>query len=376
MKEITIKYWGHLGRQEERKYLCSDQKIDFTMRAAQKIDLREVSLCTDLVTLNLSDNMLQELDLSPLSGSQTISSINLENNHLVRLDLWPLVNCSSLTSINLSNNRLSNLDLTPVFLGAQLQLDSSVVTGADYILRFALTNTEIKERFLLVRPDNSPWTATPVIIWQKFEALSQLVSWAEIRRRILSIMKQTPRECWFSIQRGLMIGLAFEELSGYDGDPNDLLSTTSEDMDFKSARKAIFAKAIELLDTQIESGGSTLFLETERMKTTRASKLIPKIVEARKAEMDSTVVQTKGSISLMNSLWLSYYGFKILEALDIGTQHYGDELDKIRISLDELGFSLNTQEVSSLSNTNITYPIRSSQSLRTYVFNLIEGAYA
>ncbi len=52
MKEITIKYWGHHGRQEERKFQCSDRKIDMIMRAAKKVDLSEVGNCTEIEVLN------------------------------------------------------------------------------------------------------------------------------------------------------------------------------------------------------------------------------------------------------------------------------------------------------------------------------------
>jgi len=376
MKEITIKYWGYHGRQEERKFQRGDRKIDMIMRAAQRVDLTEVSKCTKLEILNLGNNMFEEIDFAPLSQSQSISTLILENNHLTSLDLWPLADCKSLTNLNLKNNRLPGLDLTPIFLRAHIELDSSVVISADYILRFVLTSFQLKERFLLVRSDKAPWTATPVIIWNKYEVLVKTMEWSEIHQRIQTILNQVPKIDWYAVQRGLMMALSFDELAGYDGNPRNLLDRTSADMDYETARQTIFDRAIELLDEQVETGGATLFLDIEAMKTTRASKLILKIVEARKQEMENTIVQTKGSIALMNSLWLSYYGFKLLEALDVGIQHYGDGLSRMRESLDDLGFVLKTKEVASItSNVNID-PIRASNSLKKHVSHLVERAYS
>ncbi|MFW9793120.1 MAG: hypothetical protein ACFFEE_02365 [Candidatus Thorarchaeota archaeon] len=376
MKEITIKYWGYMGRQEERKFQCDDRKIDMKMRAAQRVDLSEVSRCTDIEVLNLGTNMLEEIDLAPLAGSRTISRLNLENNHLTFLDLWPLSDCDSLTYLNLKDNRLSGLDLTPLFLRAHMELDSSVVISADYTLRYLLTSEQLKERFLLARPDKAPWTATPVIIWNTYEALAETMGWADILKRIQTVLSQVPESDWYATQRGLMIALSIDELAGYDGDPNTLLDWTSDEMDFSTARQKIIDRAIDLLDEQIETGGSTLFLNTEAMKESRASKLIPKIVEARKQEMENIVVLTKGSTALMNSLWLSYYGFKILEALNIrSSRHYGDDLIGIKESFDELGFELKTKEVSSLSSRYILDPIRASDSLKKFMCNLVEQVY-
>ncbi|MHA2024869.1 MAG: hypothetical protein ACW98U_03115 [Candidatus Thorarchaeota archaeon] len=376
MKEITIKYWGHHGRQEERKFQCGDRKIDMIMRAAKKVDLSEVVNCTEIEVLNLSNNMIEEIDLSPLSTCNSLTTLLLENNNLTNLDLWSLAGSKSLVNLDLKNNRLPSLDLTPLFLRAHIEVDSSVVISADYILRYALTSAQLEKRFLLVRPDKAPWTATPVIIWNKYETLAKNIGWSDIRQRITTILDQVDERNWFALQRGLLMGLSLEELAGYDGDPRNLLSTTTDDMDFITARNVVFNRAIELLESQVEVGGSTLFLDTESMKTTRASKLIPRIIEARRLEMENAVVQTKGSIALMNSLWLTHYGYKILQALDVGIQHYGDGINRMKKNLEELGFELKTEEVSSIASAQSIDPIIASDSLKIHVSHLIEQAYS
>ena len=375
MEEITIRYWSPHGRQEETKFRCDDKTIDLIMRAAKKMDLSSLRKCTSLVTLNLANNMLEELDLSPLSGNLTLAELRLENNHLPSLDLWPLGNCNALSKLNLTNNRLQDLDLTPVLTRSHVLLDSSVVMYSDNILRYLLTTKELAERFLLVRPDRAPWTSPPVLMWVSYENLAMKMDWSTIRERILTVLSQTTKEDWYSLQRGLLIGFNMEELAGFDGDPALLLDRADETMDYQNAKRAIFDRAVELLDEQILNEGPTLFLDTEAMKETRASKLIAKIVEARKREINNTTVLTKGSTSLMNSLWLTHYGYKILEALSVGILHFGAELEKIKQSLDELGFTLKTRDVESLDTAVIPESVVSSQSMKHFVFNQIEKAY-
>jgi len=375
MEEIIIRYLSPHGRQEETKYRRDDKKIELIMRAAMKVNLSNLSECTNLLTLNLANNMLEELDLSPLSGNKTLVEIRLEDNHLPALNLWPLVSCPELRRLNLTRNRLHALDVTPVLVRSQVQLDSSVVMSSDSITRYLLTTNQLADRLLLVRPDRVSWTAPPVLMWTSYKTLAKKMGWAAIRERIVTVLNQITEIDWYAVQRGLLIGFGMEELAGFDGNPSELLADTTGSMDYKSARRSIYDRAVELLDDQISNGGPTLFLDIEEMKETRASKLIAKIVEARRNEIENTTVLTKGSISLMNSLWLTHYGYKILEALGVGMKHFGVEIEMVQQSFDELGFSLKTREVESIEAVDIKEPIVSSQSMKNFVFNQIEKAY-
>jgi len=375
MDEITIRYWSPHGRQEETKYKSNDKNIDLTMRAAKQVDLLDLSKCTSLMILNLSNNLLEDLDLSPLSGNQSLTEVNLENNHLAFIDLWPLGNCPFLGRLKLTHNRLQKLDITPVLAKVQALIDSSVVISADSVLRYLLTSHELAERFLLVRPDRAPWAAAPVLMWVTYDDLAKKYDWCVIRERILTVLKQTTENDWYQIQRGLLIGLGMEELAGFDGNPVNLLDTTDNTMDFEEARREIFDCTVELLDHQIENEGPTLFLDIERMRDTRASKLIGKIVDARRREIEDTVVPMKGSIALMNNLWLTHYGYRILEALDVGLRQFGAGIEKVRASLEDLGLPLKTFEVESIENDIIEPAVVVSRSMKRFIHSQIEKAY-
>ena len=375
MDEITIKYWSPHGRQEETKFHCDDIKIDLTMRAANKVDLSNLTKCTKLRVLSLSSNMLEELDLSPLSESQTLAEVHLENNHLTSLNLWPLGNCGSLNRLNLTQNRIQRLDLTPVLAKVIALIDSSVVISADSVLQYFFTNAELARRFLLVRPDRAPWTAPPVLMWVTYEDLAQQFEWSIIRKRIFTVLMQMSEQDWYSVQRGLLIGFGMEELAGFDGNPIRLFDNTDDKMDYITAKRMIFDRTVELLDEQITHNGPTLFLNTEKMKQNRASKLITKIVEAREREMETAIIPKKGNTFLMNNLWLTHYGYRILEALGLGLRHFGVGIEEVKSSLEDIGFSLKTYEVESLEYANFEEPVVTSRSMKKFVYNQIEKAY-
>jgi hypothetical protein len=56
-------------------------------------------------------------------------------------------------------------------------------------------------------------------------------------------------------------------------------------------------------------------------------------------------------------------------------RHFGIEIEKVKQSLDELGFSLKTREVESIETAVIDEPVVSSQSMKRFVLNQIEKAY-
>ncbi|TFG33774.1 hypothetical protein EU527_06805 [Candidatus Thorarchaeota archaeon] len=328
--------------------------------------------CKELESIDLSNNMLTELDFSPLIDCMTLRDIRLKNNHLKELDFWPLVNCPSLVNIDLSENRIQGIDLSPVFLRAKVRMDSSVVIQADFILRYIYTHKELVERFHLVRPDGAPWHAIPVIIWINYRKKSDDMSWSKIKQPLQLLIKSIDKEKWYNCQRGLLIGLDMTELSGFDGNPMKLLDTTDSNMTYKEARQAIYDRTLELLGQQFEDNGPTLFLDIEKMKNTRASKLIPHIVELRKRELENTTLQIKGSKVFLKPLWFTHYGLTILKATGKGLTTDLEGLQLLKSSFSELNLNLKTKDVQDVYQS---YNGNGSSSMQRYVFNYIQGFY-
>jgi hypothetical protein len=372
MDDIIIKYWSPHGRQEETKFQKGHRQIDLVMRAARRIDLSNIRKCSNLEKLDLSHNMLDDLDLSPLTGNSTLQELHIQNNHLEDLDLWPLVDCAKLRVIDLSDNRLRGLDITPIFIATKTRIDSSTVVSADELLRFIFTREQLRERFQLVRTDGAPWTAPPVIMWLSYRELAQKFDWNGIRRRITSTLEKLPSEEWYGAQRGMLIGLGMEELAGFDGNPADLLRGTMNDMSFKDARHIIFDNTIELIESQIERDGPTLFLDMEKMRKTGASKLIPKIAERRREEVENACLYIKGSRVFLEELWMTHYGYQLLAASNIGLTTDLEGLESIKSNFEELGMKIRTENTMIDSSPCMDFV---SESMRSHVLHLISGVY-
>ncbi len=372
MDEITIRYWSPHGRQEETKFHSGHSKIDLVMRAAKEVDLTDLQECNKLEFLDLSNNMLESLDLSPLSNCSTLKEINLRNNHLTQIDLWPLFNSQSLRLLDLSENRLHQINLSPVFLKSKVKADSFTVIQADCMLRYVYTQKELSEKFHLIRPDGAPWPAVPVIIWTDHKAISKDIDWGMMKQRIVQIIESVPKQKWFSFQRGLLQSLGMSELSGYDNNPLDLIDMIDNEMPYPEARNAIYDRVLDLLQNQLENDGPTLFLDIENMKKTRASKLIPVIIELRKREIESTVVQIKGSRIFLRPLWLTHYGFTILHAMGMGLTTDSEGLERIERSFSKLDLTLKLKKVKVVQPS---YSGKGSLGLQGHLFNLIRGMY-
>jgi hypothetical protein len=372
MKDLTIRYWSPHGRQEETKFQRNDTKIDLAMRAAKRVDLSDIQKCTGLEKLDLSFNMLDDLDLSPLASSSLLQEIQVQNNHLTNIDLWPLANCANLKEIDISDNRIRGLDLTPVFLMATVRMDSSAVISADSILHYVFTREQLCDKFKLIRSDKAPWTAPPVIMWVPYRELERKYDWPEIRQRIASLLDKIPKEKWFAAQRGLLSGFGMDELAGFDGNPANLLEDARNDISYRDARQAIFDTTINAIESQIERGGPTLFLDTERMSKTRASKLIPLIVERRQSEIENASITTRGRKVLLEDLWLTHYGYQILKALKLGLITDNEKLSLITEGFEELGMTTRIVKAGETSRSVTSFI---SESMRSYVMQLVQGAF-
>jgi hypothetical protein len=342
------------------------------MRAAKKIDLSNISKCRNLEILDLSHNMLDELDLTPLMGCSTLVELRIQSNHLKTLNLWPLVNCIELKEIDITENRLHGFDLSPIFLKTYVRIDSSVVISADSLLQYIFTADELGKHFQLVRTDAAPWTAPPVIMWSAYTDLAKRIEWPDIKNRIDLLLDRVNEDQWYSIQRGLLIGLGIEELAGFDGDPKQLLEDTDHKISFKEARQIIFDNTVKSLEKQLDNNGPTLFLDIEKMRKTGASKLIPKIVERRKREVESTIIPVKGSKVFLESLWMTHYGYHILRAANFNLETDLAGFNTIKENFEKLGMTIKTQNA---PNPNISSSYKMSRGMHRHMLNFIRGYY-
>lgn len=369
MEEIIIKYWSPHGRQEETKFSCNHTKIDFVMRAAKKVDLSDLSRCQGLKNLDLSHNMLEELNLSPLSDCQQIEEIHLESNHLSKLDLWPLQENLNLQFLDISENRLQGLDLTPVIQHVRTKMDSSVVVSVDNIFRYVYARAELSKQFEVLRTDGMSWPIPPVIMWTLYSEMVKKFDWAQMKERIILALRKMKPIHWYGAQRGLLQGLGLGIIGGYDGDPNLLLDTAVATMSFDEAKQAVFDATVNLVQKQLEGSGPALFFDVEGMKKTSASKLIPLVVDRRQEEIENLRLPVKGSKVDLRPLWLTHYGFNILDAADMRFTTDLDGLSNLQLRFQEIGLDLAIKKVTSFSEQcECDY----SESMQKHIFDFVK----
>jgi hypothetical protein len=342
------------------------------MRAATSVDLSPLVRCSMLEILELSHNQLTFVDLSSLMDNKTLRRISLRDNHLDSLDLWPLAENQTLELLDLSGNRLRSLDVTPIAQCPVVELDSSVVIEADSILKYILTESRLEEQFYSIRTDHtmdSSWTATPIVIIKNYLQLSDSMEWSDVLVRIEKAFNSFSSKEWFPLQRGLLEGMGMTELSGFDGNPSLLLESMIGHEDFTGARDALYDCAVELLLGQFERKGPTLFLDTEKMKGTRASKLIPIIAELRLQELEDVVIPTIEGTALLQSLWLTSYGHELLKAMGFGLTTRCEELDPLLSNLEDEEINVKLQRVDKPPEIDCD---RFSESFCSHVFTIVE----
>ncbi len=133
--------------------------------------------------------------------------------------------------------------------------------------------------------------------------------------------------------------LGLEDLIGFWGDPRELLDETRWKGSLEQLSKDIFDNAFSLLEKEIKSGGSTLEIDITKLKHTRASKLIPDILEMRKHEMESIeiIIHNKLCVDL-RLLWDTGYGSEILKTKKVWKFCSIGKLKEIQKALEELGY--------------------------------------
>ncbi|MGY5859708.1 MAG: hypothetical protein RTU63_10085 [Candidatus Thorarchaeota archaeon] len=181
---------------------------------------------------------------------------------------------------------------------------------------------------------------------------------SEVRNRVSD-------EVWLEVGWDILEGMGLEELYGCDYDILEALENIPPDSDLIDIQSFLRHTLVETLLEQFEDGGTTVLLDIEKMIDTPAAVLIPRIIELRKKEIENLVVPIVGkklvvydvfmnevgittdplySIHLKD-LWMTAYGFQVLQLFDLGFRTNLEGLRKIEIIMDKIGLELNVETV-------------------------------
>jgi len=163
---------------------------------------------------------------------------------------------------------------------------------------------------------------------------------------------------WLRAQWEFLESLGLDEFSGCDIDILPILEQIPVDAEEIDVQCFLQHTLVESLHERLEMGGNSILLDIDKMKETPASILIPRITELRKKELDEVVIQVvgkeliiydvfmrelertvipdKGETVVLDELWLTAHGYRLLTSLGFGRRTDMKGLRKIQSALQNL----------------------------------------
>ncbi|TFG11726.1 leucine-rich repeat domain-containing protein [Candidatus Thorarchaeota archaeon] len=367
MTELVITHWGTQGRQQYTIETSEASHISLKNRSIQRIDLSGLAGCKQLERLDLGGNLIEQIDLTPLATCGCLQALDISSNRLHTLDLYPLQVISTLDSLDLSANPLESVDITPVFPKVRISLRRGTKVILSLIYRYLLKLSDLSIISLTDSLDSMHYS--PKIHWATVEEQIGDYGLPKILSSIHQILEMAKASDRFPLQRGLMAAFGLEELGGYDGEPEDLLSELHAEDSLESVRDVILDTSANLLKEQIKNGHSTLFLDSEKIAESRASLLTPQLAERRKREVSEAPVFKQGNSYDLSGLVLTYYGYEMIRAVGLGLETMDTGFEQLGDCLQVAGLCINeTEDPAELESFKESF----SKSLQTYVYQRIE----
>ncbi len=338
------------------------RKLRMEDNIVKNIDLSPLSALRSLVVLNLGDNQLKNIDLTPLSNASELEEILLHKNGLTILGLDPLTGCEQLKRLDLRNNQTETLDISGPLCtrsdSLEILVEPNVTVEADSVLRQAAPSLE--------------WGANAAMSmkWRPIRAVFKEGGWDGVKERIRKYLRCLTGRRRFAAKRAFLKEMGMSEVSGVDRDIAPLMESIESDVSFRQAKSQLYAGVIGLLHEQLDEGGSTFFLDIDKLRKKRREVLISKIEERRVEEIQNTVVpQKKGSVHL-EPLWLTVYGFEVLKNLKMPVKKTTVErFERVERALLEQGLAFKTKRFKK-KRLSKQYSVAMSRELKQYILSL------
>lgn len=333
--------------------------LDVCMNQLSTIDLAPLSSCTKLSKLNLSSNMLDSIDLSPLSACRGLDALALNNNRFSTLDLSPLVMCHELTRMYLQDNKFRRLDLTP------LGLADGLSSNCWEIRFFVDSHVPLIETLFSEERFWSIYSERPLSIRYDVPLfIPDLIVIAQILNKVITGELEWKKT---HLLHNTLSLLGLEWLGMVDTDAAYLLTEYFKGQGAQE-QGMLEQRVISLVSAQIDSGFTTIGLDVQRMgECPELAVKFDRVADLRRKEMKQVeVVETDSGLDL-RPLWLTAYGYQILNVLSLGTSCGHDKLVHVQQALSEMGGELRT----TCSGT-AQYVTGLSQPLREYIWHLAD----
>ncbi|MGY5879895.1 MAG: hypothetical protein RTV31_06570 [Candidatus Thorarchaeota archaeon] len=276
-------------------------------------------------TIDLSNLDILHFDTSQLMSNNLVRELRLNSNNIERLDITPLVSCKKLGTLILDGE-----------------------TDAETLLSYE-TMEDIAKEVLLDAVET-------------FDALTFLPSLTSIKASYDHVRRNEPDWKMIHLFQNSLRVIGFGWIGMFDIGLKESMQILKQLLDSGNLQK-IQDRLLSLLAEKIDNGNPTIDLDIQMMKHYGDLVMrIDDVVEQRTDEMQNQFVTVmafpidKESIVLLESvgesvdthyadlrmLWLTAYGFELLESLSMGTTCELREFSKIQNALSSLGFDLKT----------------------------------
>ncbi len=328
----------------------------------REIDLTPLGGLRLLANLNLGDNQIEAIDLRPLSKASRLEEISLHSNQLTELDVGSLIGCRQMRSLDLEKNNFFSLDISSLLCTGSksltMKVESDVIVEADSVLEHAGPKLswgddgEIRIR------------------WRPMRTVFKDHGWNEVKRRVKMYQRRLSGYRRFAAKRSFLEGLGMPEISGVDRDIIPVIESIQDDLSFDKVRSRLYHGIVELLREQLIEGGSSFFLDIDRLKETRGKTLTARIRRGRKKELEDTIVPERNGMVYLEPLWLTVHGFEVLKNLRMPVEKTTvEKFEPVKEMLREEGFSV---KIKRFKNKRVSkqYSVTMSSELKQYILKL------
>ncbi|MFX1483327.1 MAG: leucine-rich repeat domain-containing protein [Promethearchaeota archaeon] len=370
--------------------------LDLSQNSLEKIDLSPLGPCKNLRVLYLHENKLTKIDLSTLQSCTNLERLSLSNNQLRKIDLNPLGACHYLREFKLYANKLKTIDLSPlktcfnltdIYLGYNKfrTVDLSSLSFCQSLGKITLQGNSPRSI------DITPVIATPSFWRVETEARTTVTSWIDSpfggekfvyrdgrNHRLSSVKPPAPKDSWkfylklasitptlsISIQTYILNSLGFEDFGFIDSNLSDLMRSIPLKTPIKEAKDRLRTYVVSKVCDQVEQGGTTLGLNLESLlEVNEIMRRWDKISHLRDSEMRQVTAKRYKNMYDVRELYLTAYGYKLLNNLDLrGISGLEEEdFNVIRDIVESIGYEIEVVDCE-ISSTYREIPELSPQS--------------
>lgn len=328
LEHIDLSPFGH----------CSNlQSLNLKMNRFQSVDLRPLSSCPDLEVLHLMMNQLSCIDLEPLHKLTRLESISLGANQLKSINLTPLSSCSNLRKFEITGNNLQTVDLRP--LGSCTKLEE-LFLGQNQIHSIDISSLISKPTIII--DDNCRMHSWLKMKNAVYERPICRYSWPFLQRIVQ--VSGTDRR----VQHDIIYAMGLKDCGFFERNLQNILISIPAEISIEEVRKHVVDLLLEDIAEAVDRRESITGFRVEEFYTYSGeiAARTKSIIELQSTEMENVVVKVDGNNVDLRELFLTSYGYNILNAMNMKLTTDLKGLEQVKKSLSEIGFDLKTGESS------------------------------